>query len=94
MGKPNPEESTSAAIGAAPVAAVPGGVEEAGLVIRAKDGVWPEPPAGGRWVRNAKTGDLTCLDPVTQKQEPNERQARRQAQRDAALAAQAKKPKE
>lgn len=31
-------------------------------VIRAEPGKpWPEPPAGGRWSRNAVTGDLTLI---------------------------------
>jgi hypothetical protein len=48
---------------------------------------WPEPPAGGTWSRNAETGDLTLIEPSGVKPTPEERDARRKAQREQALAA-------
>lgn len=90
MGKPNPADNTSAE---APVTAVPGGAEAA--VIRAVPGQpWPEPPSGGTWVRNAKTGDLTCMDAGTQPMTDEERRARRDQQRASAMKATEQKAKE
>jgi hypothetical protein len=79
MGKTTPEENASTAGVAAAVQAIAGGAESA--VIRAVPGQpWPEPPGGGRWVRNAKTGDLTCVE-ATQPEDQASRAARRAAQR-------------
>lgn len=86
MGKPTTDDNTSAAPAAAPVQAVPGNAEAA--VIRAVPGQpWPQPPAGGRWVQNPKAGDLTCVEAAAQPPTEEERRARRDAQRAAAIKA-------
>lgn len=100
MAKPTPDDTTTAQLkeslpelsaradanATAQIAAIPGNADSA--VIRAVPGQpWPEPPSGGRWVRNAKTGDLTCVDAGTQPPTEDERRARREQQREAALKA-------
>lgn len=64
------------------VEAVPGGAEA--HVIRAVPGQpWPQPPRGGRWVRNAKTGDLTLMQAPAAAPTPEQRAKRRDEQRKA-----------
>jgi hypothetical protein len=98
MGKPTPDETNSSASAAAaapaPAPAAAAGADASPVVIRAKDGVWPDPPAGGRWSRNPKTGDLTCVEPAAAVPTPEQRHERRMKQRDAALAEANKTTKE
>ncbi|KQT10966.1 hypothetical protein [Ramlibacter sp. Leaf400] len=55
-------------------------------VIRAEPGKpWPNPPAGGSWIRDTTTGDLT-LDVPPASDTDADRQKRRAEQRAAALA--------
>lgn len=79
MGKPDPQENISAAPASAePVRAAPGGAEP--FVIHAEPGKpWPEPPTGGCWARNPKTGDLSLVEPPAGEIDPQERRARREA---------------
>lgn len=78
MPKPSPDELNAmpAAAGAVPT------------VTRAEPGQpWPEPTSSGRWSRDPATGDLTQVEPATQPPTEQERRARRDKQREAALKA-------
>jgi hypothetical protein len=81
MGKPSPDETTAIP------ASAPAAATSSAVVVKAADGKWPDPPYAGRWSRDPATGDLTLVEAAAQAPTPEQRRARRDRQRDAALKA-------